>query len=188
MTSASTRGRRTRSAGAIVRTAMALALVAVSLGGCGYALVGRSSSLPEDIRSIYVQTLGNRTTRTQVDQILTQAIANEFVRRQRFRVVSTRSEADAVLSGTVNLFRVRPVAFGTQGRAREYEVYIGGEMEFRRTGDSDEVLWKQTNYQFRETYEADISEIEFFSREDQAIEDVAVKFAESIVIDILEGF
>ncbi|MDH3744500.1 MAG: LPS assembly lipoprotein LptE [Acidobacteriota bacterium] len=168
--------------------ASVLLLSTLSLAGCGYALVGRSSSLPEDIRNIYVQTLGNQTTRTQVDQILSQAIASEFVKRQRFRVVSTSGEADAILSGTVTLFRVRPVAFGAQGRAREYEVYIGGQMEFRRAGDEDEILWKQTNYQFRETYEADISEIEFFSREDQAIEEVADKFAESIVIDILEGF
>lgn len=166
---------------------LVLLLLALSLTGCGYGLVGRTSSLPEDVRSIFVSTLTNRTTRTQVNQILTQAIAGEFVRRQRFEVVSSRTQADAVLSGAVIAFRVRPVAFGEGTRATEYEVFIGAEMEFRRTG-SDEVLWKQANYQFRETYEASISEIDFFSREDQAIGEVADKFAETMVIDILEGF
>ena len=164
-----------------------LALMALTLSGCGYGLVGRTSSLPEDIRTVHVATLTNRTTRTQVDQILTSAISNEFVRRQRYEVVASRSTADAVLTGTVLSFRVRPVAFGQGSRASEYEVFIGAQMEFRRTG-TDEVLWTQPNYQFRETYEADVSETDFFSREDAAIELVAVKFAQSLVIDILEGF
>lgn len=165
----------------------ALALAALAVGGCGYSLVGRTSSLPEDIRTVHVANLANRTTRTQVDQILTQALAAEFVRRQRYEVVASRTQADAVLTGAVVAFRVRPVAFGQGSRATEYEVFIGAQMEFRRTG-SDEVLWQQPNYQFRETYKADVSEVDFFSREDEAIELVARKFAESMVIDILEGF
>lgn len=165
-----------------------IALTFTSLGGCGYGLVGRTSSLPEDVRAVHVAPLVNRTTRTQVDQILTAAISSEFVRRQRYEVVASRSQADAVLVGTVTVFRVRPVAFGQGSRATEYEVYIGAQMEFVRTDGSDEVLWRQPNYQFRETYEADVSETDFFSREDAAIELVAGKFAQSLVIDILEGF
>ena len=164
------------------------ALAALVLAGCGYGLVGRTSSLPEDITKVHVATLANRTTRTQVNQILTQAIASEFVRRQRYEVVASRTQAHAVLTGTVVSFRVRPVAFGQGNRATEYEVFIGAQMEFRRTDGSDQVLWQQPNYQFRETYEADVSEVDFFSREDEAIELVARKFAESMVIDILEGF
>ena len=171
-----------------LRDLCSIALVVASLSGCGYSLVGRASSLPEDIRSVHVAPLLNRTTRTQVDQILTAAISSEFVRRQRYEVVSSRSQADAVLTGTVSTFRVRPIAFGQGSRATEYEVFIGAQMEFRRTDGTDEILWRQPYYQFRETYEADVSETDFFAREDAAIELVAGKFAQSLVIDILEGF
>jgi outer membrane lipopolysaccharide assembly protein LptE/RlpB len=167
--------------------AAALLAVLPTLWGCGYALVGRSASLPEDVRSIYVQALNNQTRRSQVDQVLTRAIAQEFVTRQRFRVVGSLSEADAVLSGTVLSFRVRPISFGTQGRATQYEIIIGAKMEFKRTA-GDDIIWKQDNYQFRETYEADVSETDFFSREDIAIAEVADRFAETMVIDLLEGF
>ena len=170
--------------GTLILTALAL----TAATGCGYSLVGHSSSLPEDIEKVHIETLANRTTRTQVDLILTSAISNEFVRRQRYEVVASESLADAVLKGTVLSFRVRPVAFGQGSRATEYEVFIGAQMEFVRTDGTDEVLWTQPNYQFRETYEADVSETDFFAREDAAIELVAAKFAQSLVIDILEGF
>ena len=165
----------------------ALALVAVLLSGCGYALVGRTSTLPEDIRKIYVEALKNTTRRSQLEQILARAIADEFVTRRRFEVVSNRSDADGVLSGTVNSFSVRPVTFGGGGRATEYEIVIGAQMIFTRTA-TDEVLWQQDRYYFRELYEADVSEADFFSRQDVAIEEVAVKFAQTLVIDLLEGF
>jgi outer membrane lipopolysaccharide assembly protein LptE/RlpB len=168
--------------------ASALLAVLPALWGCGYALVGRSSTLPEDVRSIYIQALNNQTRRSQVDQVLTRAIAQEFVTRQRFRVVGSFSEADAVLSGTVLSFRVRPISFGTQGRATQYEIIIGAKMEFKRTSGDDAIIWKQDNYQFRETYEANVSETDFFSREDIAIAEVADRFAETMVIDLLEGF
>jgi outer membrane lipopolysaccharide assembly protein LptE/RlpB len=157
------------------------------LGGCGYALVGRASNLPEDVRNIYIEPLVNKTSRLQVDQFLSRAIADEFVTRQRFKVVSSRGDADALLSGTVTSFNVRPVSFGDEGRATEYEIIIGASMLFKRP-DSDEVIWKQDRYQFQEDYELEVSEVDFFDRQNEAIQEVAVKFAETLVIDILEGF
>ncbi len=170
---------------------IAALFVVVALGlsslGCGYALVGRSTNLPEDVRNIFVQALGNLTNRAQVDQILTRSITEELVTRQRFRVVNDRAQSDAVLSGTVTSFRVRPVTFITGGRASEYEVLIYARMEFKRS-EGDEILWKQDAYQFRETYEIGDSAATYFDRENLAIEAVAEKFAETLVIDLLEGF
>ena len=164
----------------------ALLILIAPLVGCGYALVGRSSTLPEDVRSIYVQTLKNTTGRAQVDQIVSTALAQEFVSRQRFEVVSNPAEADAILTGTVVSYRVSPVAF-LDGRARQYQVQLGARMEFTRT-DNDEVIWRQDNYLFRDTYEAEISETTFISQEDAKLEDTAKQFAETVVIDLLEGF
>ncbi len=169
------------------RPLLALLLSGATLIGCGYALVGRSSTLPEDIKSVFVQALENRTGRAQVDQILTRALADEFVTRQRFKLVAAKSEADAILTGTVTAFRVRPVTFGGAGRAKEYEVLITARMEFKRP-DASEPIWKQEAYQFRDSYELNVSEVDFFDRENEKLEDVAEKFAETVIIDLLEGF
>ena len=162
-------------------------LLAATLAGCGYGLVGRTSSLPPDIQEIYIEPLGNRTLREQIDQEFTRAITDEFIRRQRYRVVNSMEEADAVLVGEVTSFAVRPVGFDpTEGRGSEYEIQVMASMEFRRT-DGDEVLWKQPYYQFRENYTFDDSAA-FTNREDQAVIEVADEFAQTLVIDILEGF
>lgn len=165
-----------------------LALAAALLvGGCGYGLVGRTSTLPEDIENVYVQPLGNLTTRSRVDLLLTQAIGDEFVKRRRFNLVSERRGADAILTGIVTGFNERPVTFGGEGRGREYEIQITADMQFARPG-AEEPIWVRTGYRFRETYEIDVSAADYFDRSDQAIEEMAEKFAEVIVIDLLEGF
>lgn len=44
--------------------------------GCGYTLVGRTSTLPDDVRNIYIEALKNTTRRSQLEQVLSRAIAD----------------------------------------------------------------------------------------------------------------
>jgi outer membrane lipopolysaccharide assembly protein LptE/RlpB len=164
-----------------------LAALALCAGGCGYALVGHGSNVPESIQAVYIAPLVNRTQRSQVDQFLTQAIADEMVTRRRFTVVNGREGADAELSGEVVAFGVTPVSFDGEGRATEYEISITAAVEFRRL-DRDEVIWENDRYLFRENYPVDPSRTDYLDRENQAIEDAAERFAETMVSDLLEGF
>ena len=168
-----------------------LLLLSVAILGCGYGLVGRTSNLPTDIESIFVQPLTNRTTRQQVDLILTDAVVNELVTRRRFEIASNKVSADAILSGDILAFTVRPISFGPDGRAVEYEIAIRADMIFKRT-DNQEIIWAQNQYLFRENYEF-IEEVGntgavLFNPEDSTITEVAQKFAQTLVIDLLEGF
>lgn len=161
--------------------------LAATLAGCGYALVGRASNLPEDVQEVHLAPFANRTARSQVEQILTRAIADELVTRQRFRMVADRAQADAELSGAVVGFGVTPVAFDGSGRATEYEISITAEVVFKRLAD-DTVLWRNDRYQFRESYPVEVSSTAYFDRENLALEEVAGRFAETMVSDLLEGF
>ena len=163
-------------------------VLSLSLGGCGYALVGRGASIPEDVRSVYLQPLENRTQRSQVEQFLTRAIADELVTRQRFAVVSGESEANAEILGAVTGFGVTPVTFDQEGRATEYEISITAQVTFKRTGTEGKVLWKSDRYTFRENYPVETTAEAYFDREDQAIELASKRFAETLVTNLLEGF
>ncbi len=167
-------------------TALAV-LTGLALTGCGYSLVGRASNLPADVRRVYLKPLENRTQRAQVEQILTRALADELLTRQRFVVVNDPASADAELSGAVVGFGVTPVTFDPDGRATEYEISITAQVAFRRAA-SDDVLWSNERYQFRESYPVEVSETGYFDRENLAIEEVAGNFAETMVSDLLEGF
>ncbi len=165
---------------------------ALALGGCGYTLVGKASNIPEDIRSVFLQPFENRTGRVEVEQFLTQAIADELVTRPRFDLVATEAEADALIRGTVTGFRVAPITFTSDGRAQEYELAIVVDVSFRRVpspaAEEGEVIWANDRYQFKESYEVESADSDFFDRENLAIEDSAERFADTMVTDLLEGF
>lgn len=181
----------------VTRLLLAIPLLAIMLStvGCGYALVGRGGgNIPDDVESIRIETLENTTRRSQVEQILTEALVDEFVTRRRFEVVNDTASADAVLRGRVVSFNLRPVTFDDNGLADNFEVEITADMRFERTPkpgeqpEDVEVLWQNSRYLFRQDYVVEQAGLDFLDREQTAIEETSERFAETLVIDILEGF
>jgi outer membrane lipopolysaccharide assembly protein LptE/RlpB len=160
---------------------------ALLLAACGYRLVGTASNIPPEIRKVYLKPLDNATGRVQVEQILTRAVADELVTRQRFEILSSAEGADGEIAGAVTAFNVRPVAFDADGRATEYEISITARVAFRQLAP-EKVIWQNERYVFRDSYKLEASELGYFDRETPAIEATASNFAETMVTDLLEGF
>jgi outer membrane lipopolysaccharide assembly protein LptE/RlpB len=169
------------------RCLAALALVLLPLVGCGYALVGRGTNIPDNIQRVYLSPLENATRRSEVEQILTRALAEELVNRRRFTLVNDAAESDAVLSGRVLLFEVTPLSFDDQGRTTEYQITITTGMSFRDRA-ADQVLWENDGYVYKESYQVEQPDQPYFDRERGAIEDAAQRFARTVVVDLMEGF
>ncbi len=168
---------------------MAVLLLLTGLSGCGYALVGRGSNLPEDIQSVYIEPLTSRSNKALVEQILGTAIAEEMVLRQRFELASNEADSDAVLEGEILSVRLTPITFGGAGFATEYEISVRAFILLRRTDEEETILWANPEYDFRENYELDLEgDTGIFEREVTAIEDISSKFARSLISDLLEGF
>jgi len=170
-------------------------LAAIAVSGCGYALVGRASNIPEDVERVYVGTFENRTSRSQIEQILTRSIIDELITRQRFEVLTSPEGADAEIRGAVLGYGATPVGFDDDGRADQYEISFVAQGIFQRMpeGPDEEgaVIWRNDRYQFREPYDVEgggEGDDQFFDQEDQSIEEVAERFAETMVSDLLEGF
>jgi len=168
--------------------AVVVLAAAVLAAGCGYALVGRASNIPPEVRVVHLAPFENGTQRVNVDQILTRALNDELVTRQRFTVVSTeQDDVDADLKGTVTSFQVDPVTFDADRRATEFEITITASVALTQR-DPERVLWQNDRYQFRDSYQLEASELGYLDRETPAIEATAKKFAETMVTDLLEGF
>src|SRR5262250_790828 len=60
------------------------------LAGCGYRLAGRNLNAGQG-QTIAVPTFTNNTTSYRIEQRLTEAVRQEFVRRTRFKVVPENS-------------------------------------------------------------------------------------------------
>jgi len=163
-------------------------VVAALLSGCGYGLVGSGNTLDPRIHSIEVPAFVNKTTRVELEQRVTQAVADEFVSRGRLRLVKTPNDADAILRGSIDSFGIFPIAFNQQGRATQYQISITAKIELLDHRNEDKVLWKNDQYRFTENYQIDINSTDAFDQETRAITEIAQRFAESLVTNLLEGF
>ncbi len=170
------------------RIGQAMMAVLVLLTGCGYALVGRANFLPPDIKTIQVPAFVNRTTRVELEQRVTSAVADEIVSRARLRLVTGPSGADVILRGVIQSFGITPVSFNQEGRATRYQAFVTAAIELVDHRSEDKVIWKNDQYIFRETYEVDPSQLDAFDQETRAIQQIAEKFGESVVASLLEGF
>lgn len=171
------------------RTAAGVWLLAALLGsaGCGYALVGKSSSLPESVRVIQFTSLENLTPRVGLEQRFSAEIARELASRGRFRVQASAEGADASLAGAVTGFNLFPVAFDGQGRATDYQVQVSARVSLK-TLPAGDVLWENPSFTFRDNYQFSASAASYVDRENDAIDRVAGRFAQSLVTSLLEGF
>jgi TolB-like protein len=168
------------------RAITATLAVLLLTSGCGYRLAGTNSFLPERIRIIAVLPFENRTTRTEIDQRVTEEVTRELSRRGRYRVVVRREGADALLQGAVTTYRTVPVQFNPDGRASRVEAVVTLQATLRDLSD-DTVLWSQDGLIFREQFVVPAGG-EFFDDESVAIEDIARGAAGALITSILEGF
>jgi outer membrane lipopolysaccharide assembly protein LptE/RlpB len=157
------------------------------VSGCGYALVGTGNILDPSIHTLYVPAFVNRTTRVEVEQRVTQSVADEFVSRGRVRLVTDPKEADIVLKGSIDTFNLSPVGFD-QGRATQYQISITANIELLDHRHEDKVLWKNDQYRFVENYQVNLESSDSFDQESRAIREIAQRFAQSLVANLLEGF
>jgi hypothetical protein len=164
-----------------------VALLAVFASSCGYILVGRGNVLDPSVRSINVSSFVNRTTRVELEQRLTQAVADEFVSRGRLRLVNDPKTADVILRGSLDTFDITGVAFEA-GRATRYQISITANIELLDHRAEDKVIWKNDQYRFVENYEVSVGGTDAFDQESRAIREIAVRFAQSLVANLLEGF
>ena len=161
----------------------------VVLAGCGYALVGNSNNLlPPTVHTLSVPAFVNKTTRVELEQRVTQAVADEFVSRGRLRLVRSEKDADVILRGSIDSFGIFPIAFNQQGRATQYQVAITANIELLDHRNDDKVMWKNDQYRFTENYQVDIVSSDSFDQESRAISAIADRFAQSLVANLLEGF
>ena len=163
--------------------------VAAALGGCGYHLVGTSSYLPEELRTLRVEIFDNQTSWADMDQRLNESLAQEWVRRRRFQLVESSEDADLVVRGVISRVQVSPVTFDEQGRATEYQMTLTAKVELLDVrGEKPNLLWDDQGFSRRTSYEVDVSAVDYFDRQIEAMEELSEIFARALVTAVLEGF
>jgi hypothetical protein len=166
--------------------------VALASAGCGYALAGRGSFLPTDIRVVGIPQLVNRTTYFDVETILTQKIRNEFIGRGKYRVVPEATGADAVLIAEITSITLSPVAFTTTQLASRYQFVLTMKVDFtdNRVNKS---LWANDALSFTGEYDltstaGDVNASTFVDQQRSSFDRIATDVARTVVTAIVEAF
>jgi len=153
---------------------------------CGYHLRGTGSSLPPHIKVISVPMFANRTTRFELDLKLTQGVIDEMIARGKVEITDEVDNADAILIGEILRFHANPIGFGEDATADRYSISIVAKVILRDTVQK-KVIFSNSSFVYQGEY--DVPEgVDFESLETEAIDEMAVKFARSLVVSILEGF
>lgn len=116
----------------------------LALFGCGYVLQGGGSSLPPDVRRVYIPVVENNSTESRLTFDFTEALRDRFERFGVFTIVDTASEADAILQAKI--IRVKRDT-GTVTSRTESALQIDTSLlvaaEIRRS--TGQVLWNDPN-------------------------------------------
>jgi outer membrane lipopolysaccharide assembly protein LptE/RlpB len=173
--------------------AVALAVVALGAAGCGYALAGRGNTLPATIKVVGIPLFVNHSQTPDIDQVLTQAVREEFGNHGKYTVNPFAEGADAVLTVTINSVTYNVTAFNqSTHQASRYQVIVSTNVEFKDVKEN-KVLWTNPGLVFRDEYDVNSNVVgadasAFFRQDANALERLSKNFARNIVTSILEAF
>lgn len=173
-------------AGPRISAAVSLLALVLICSSCGYRLAGQGSVLPDHVRALIISPFENQTQRPQIEQLVTEQVALEFTRRGKYKVVSNRASADAIVEGAITEYRTAPVQFTDELLANRVEAIVRVQATVRDLA-SDEILWSQGGLIFKEQYEVPQGE-DFLAEENLALDQIARGVAVALVTSILEGF
>jgi hypothetical protein len=84
-------------------------------------------------------------------------------------------------------FDLYPVAFDSQGRATDYQVRATARVSLKTLPDGTPI-WENPAFTFRDNYQFSPTAATYADLENDAIDRVADRFAQSLVTSMLEGF
>ncbi len=162
-------------------------LLALLPAACGYSLVGRGAFLPDYIRVVSIPTFRNQTPRFELEVRVTDAVTREFVSRGNYRVVGSQTGADAVLSGEIRTWDVRPIGLDRAETADTWQVTVTASVTFTDLV-ANKVLFTNSAFLYQNQFEFPASSQGRVDIEVASIDEISEEFARAVVAAILEGF
>ena len=160
--------------------------VTFSLSGCGY---NRETVLPNNIKTIYVETVKNKIPIQEVyvyvpglEINITNAVIQRLQQDGTLKIVE-REEADAVLQMHLIEFEQEGLRFDSLESIEEYRLFVVLDLTLIDGNTGDEI-WREQNFSGQSEYF--VSEIRSINRQeaaDRAVQDLARNVVDRIVED-----
>jgi len=167
-----------------LRQLIALALVACC-AACGYHLPRRGYNLPVSIHTLAVPVFANKTFEAGIEDGLTDALILELS-ESGWVVIEDADQADAVIIGTIQNFKVSPISFSVSELAVEYRAVMTCKVEVE---DADgHRLWYDPEVSERIEFEVTTDTFASEANKQEALKAMAANIAEQIHDRLFDGF
>jgi hypothetical protein len=163
------------------------AVLAVALAGaCGYRVVGLGGQLPGGVTRVEVPVFENRTSRTDIGRVLTEAFIRELQGAAKLRVVRGE-EAQALIQGTVTVYKREPITFDSKETPLENWLTIVMVVNLATRG-GNRPLFSEKAVTIRYDYPLQ-TDLQVNDRlEDEALIEASKLMSQKLVSLMLEGF
>jgi outer membrane lipopolysaccharide assembly protein LptE/RlpB len=177
---------------ALVSRILSCLLVAAASAGCGYALAGRGNALPAHIQTIGVPDIVNQSIKSEIDQVLTEAVRAEFQSRGRYSVHPEGAGVDAVFRATITSVTRQPLTLTESRQASTSAIIVMASVEFRDLIDN-KVLWSNPVFRIQDEYQETpatqvADPVSIILQDANTLERLSRRFAREVVSSILEAF
>ncbi len=123
------------------------------LGGCSYV---PTEVLPEYIHNIYIPVFVNKTSKYGLEDKLTEAVIDEFLRDGKLGVTN-KSEADGMLLGEIVEYRLEPISYDANNVVEQYKLWVVVNLTFWDL-KKNEILWRDYRHSVNGGYQGGIEE------------------------------
>jgi outer membrane lipopolysaccharide assembly protein LptE/RlpB len=158
--------------------------IAIFVTACGYQFAG-SGNLPGGVQTIAVEILKNRTSETGLENIVTNDLIYEFIRKGR-TVEKNLKKADGVLSGVIESSRITTISRQGQQSPLERQIEITVNLQLKSSDDS--VIWSASGISDYEAYNVVADKQATETNKRRAIETLSKRLAEKILNRLTENF
>ena len=119
--------------------ALTLFVIPFCLCGCSqFSGYSNDAMFPEDVSSVYVEMLDNRSFWRDIEYELSNALAKRIEADTPYKIVTSRDRADTVISGQISsIGRSSPTTERETGRPLEFEVELRATVSWKnlKTGE-----------------------------------------------------
>ena len=163
---------------------IALALLAT---GCGYHFADERSVFGPGTRHIEIRAFENRSNQPGYEQVLADALAEEFTRRGALEPVYEGSPGELVLAGRIDSVSESPRSFSSVALAVEETVELRVAVEVRRSADNS-LIWKRDDLRLSELFLSSPDPNVELSNREQALRRLSSLLAERIHDELFQVF
>jgi hypothetical protein len=166
--------------------ALGVLLAAALAGACGYRVVGLGGQLPGGVTRVEVPVFENRSSRTDIGRVLTEAFIRELQGAAKLRVVR-EEEAQAVIRGVITGYKREPITFDAKETPLENRLTIVMDVNLVPRG-GNRPLFGEKAVSIRYDYPIQ-TDLQVNDRlEDQALLEASKLMSQKLVSLMLEGF